>query len=193
MCKPIHTTPRSRCLRRRCKSGEIACAPGSDPRSVGRGYGRHPRAAPAGCWCAATRATSRWAGDPHRPGRGFAGRRTARPRAPGCSRTGPVEHEPRGAGAPRRVAGGEGAGTGEASGRSPRHAQTFRCRRPRPARRRRSPPSTGRASRGRTGMRFDVPPDLPHQTRANQPRRYRSQASRYIVKTYAIAYSSEAL
>jgi hypothetical protein len=51
----------------------------------------------------------------------------------------------------------------------------------------------GASVQGRTGMRFDVPPDLPHQTRANQPRRYRSQASRYIVKTYAIAYSSEAL
>jgi hypothetical protein len=71
-------------------------------------------------------------------------------------------------------------------------ARSFR-QGPRPARRLRAPPSAGRASRGRTGMRFDVPPDLPHQTRANQPRRYRSQASRYIVKTYAIAYSSEAL
>ena len=40
---------------------------------------------------------SRPAGDPHRPRRGLAGRRTPRPRAPGRRGTGPVEDAPRGA------------------------------------------------------------------------------------------------
>jgi hypothetical protein len=48
---------------------------------------------------------SRLAGDPHRPRRDLAGRRTPRPRAPGGRGTGAVEDAPRGAQVPRRLAG----------------------------------------------------------------------------------------
>jgi hypothetical protein len=59
---------------------------------------------------------SRPAGDPHRPRRGLAARRTARPRAPGRRGTGPVEDPRRGAQAPRRLVGGDQTGRSPWSG-----------------------------------------------------------------------------
>ena len=51
------------------------------------------------------RAPSRSAGDPYRPRRGLAGRRTARPRAAGGRGSGTVEAPRRGVQGPRRLAG----------------------------------------------------------------------------------------
>jgi hypothetical protein len=75
---PVVREPQTRVSRRSKSAGTGACLPRPDTRT----WPICP-AAPAGCWCATTRARRRSAGDAHRPRSNLAARRTARCRLRG--------------------------------------------------------------------------------------------------------------